>query len=134
MSMKEGRGVYTAPTGSSNSVLEGTKCFLNGNVVFAYSRLGELESENVRAFKDDKGLVPIPKWDVSAQADYHTPVHDQAELGCILSTAKAFSAAIRQTVNCVKLGVVDIIAESAARLDAEKAAAKEETRTEEGNH
>ena len=50
------------------------------------------------------------------------------------SDAKAFSAAIRQTVNCVKLGVVDIIAESAARLDAEKAAAKEETRTEEGNH
>ena len=92
-SMQEGRGVYTAPDGSSNSVLEGTKCFLNNNVVFAYSRLGELESENVRAFKADKGLVPIPKWDLSAQEEYHTPVHDQAELGCILNTAQAFSAA-----------------------------------------
>ena len=94
MDMKEARGVYEAPSVTgSNSVLEGTKCFLNGNVVFAYSRLGELESENVRNFNVSKGLVPIPKWDVSAQEDYHTPVHDQAELGCILNTAQAFSAA-----------------------------------------
>ena len=45
------------------------------------------------------------------------------------SDAKAFSSAIRQTINCVKAGVVDIIAEDAAKyaeekLEAEKTAAE----------
>ena len=93
VSMQDALGVYLAPSGSSNSVLEGTKCFLNGNVLFAYSRLGELESENVRSFTASKGLVPIPKWNDNEQDEYHTPVHDQAELGCILNTAQSFSAA-----------------------------------------
>lgn len=48
-----------------------------------------------------KGLVPIPKWDQDEQDDYHTVVHNQAELGCILNTAKAFSAssALMQYLN-----------------------------------
>jgi hypothetical protein len=43
--MLESRGVCMAPTGSTNSVLECTKYFLDGNVLFAYSRLGELEAD-----------------------------------------------------------------------------------------
>ena len=91
--MLESRGVCMAPTGSTNSVLECTKYFLDGNVLFAYSRLGELEAEDVRNFNASKGLVPLPKWNQNEQLEYHTPVHDQAEIGCILNTAKAFSAA-----------------------------------------
>ena len=93
VTMLNSRGVCMAPTGSSNSVLECTKYFLNGNVLFAYSRLGELEAEGVRNFTASKGLVPTPKWNQNEQMEYHTAVHDQAELGCILNTAKAFSAA-----------------------------------------
>jgi hypothetical protein len=91
--MTDSRGVCLAPTGTTNSVMECTKYFLDGNVLFAYSRLGELEAEGVRNFNASKGLVPIPKWNQNEQMDYHTPVHDQAELGCILNTAKSFSAA-----------------------------------------
>ena len=91
--MQDSRGVCLAPAGTTNSVMECTKYFLDGNVLFAYSRLGELEAEGVRNFNASKGLVPIPKWNQNEQMDYHTPVHDQAELGCILNTAKAFSAA-----------------------------------------
>lgn len=40
------------------------------------------------------------------------------------SDAKAFSSAIRQAVNCLKTGVVDIIAEEAAKLAEEKKAAE----------
>lgn len=42
------------------------------------------------------------------------------------SDAKAFSNAIRQAVNCLKTGVVDIIAEEAAKLAEEKKSAVEE--------
>lgn len=40
-----------------------------------------------------KGLIPTPKWDTYEQEEYHTIVHDQTEIGCILNTANAFSAA-----------------------------------------
>ena len=86
-------GVYLAPAGSTNSVFEGSTCFLNGNVLFVYSYLGELESEMFRGSCASKGLVPIPKWNLTVQEEYHTPIHDRAELGCILNTANAFSAA-----------------------------------------
>lgn len=67
--------------------------FLWGNVMFCFSPIGEMESELLRNFSAEKGLVPLPKWNASSQDEYFTPVHDQAELGCILKTAKAFSAA-----------------------------------------
>ena len=58
VAMSESRGVCYAPSGGGlNSVFETTKCFLNGNVLFAYSHLGELEAEVVRGFTASKGLV-----------------------------------------------------------------------------
>ena len=93
VSMAESYGVYNSHTPETNGVLESTEIFLNGNVLFAYSRLGEFEAESIRNFTASKGIVPIPKWNENEQDAYHTPVHDQAELGCILNTAKAFSAA-----------------------------------------
>lgn len=86
--MTETLGVYW-----ENPVLSSTQYFLNGNVLFAISRLGEMESEAMRSFDGSKGLVPVPKWDWELEEDYHTCIHDQAELGCILNTAKAYSAA-----------------------------------------
>jgi hypothetical protein len=86
--MAERTGVYY-----DGVVLESTKRFLNGNFLFAYSRLGEMESSALRDFSMAKSLVPTPKWDYDVQDDYHTAVHDQAEIGCILNTAQAYSAA-----------------------------------------
>lgn len=86
--MQTTRGVYW-----EENVLSSTKCFLNGNVLFAISRLGEMEAEGMRSFTYAKGLTPVPKWLESEQDEYHTCVHDQAELGAILKTAKAYSAA-----------------------------------------
>ena len=64
-----------------------------GNVMFCFSCIGEMESAELRNFSAERGLVPLPKWNANEQDEYFTPVHDQAELGCILKTAKAFTAA-----------------------------------------
>ena len=87
-SMAEAVGVYW-----EQEVKTSTDCFLQGNFLFAMSRLGEMESPELRDFSASKGLVPVPKWEQDSQEDYHTVVHDQAEIGCILNTAKAYSAA-----------------------------------------
>ena len=52
-----------------------------------------MESEAVRKFSASKGLVPFPKWSLNEQDEYHTVIHNQVELGAILNTAKAYSAA-----------------------------------------
>lgn len=69
-----------------------TNHFAEGNVLFATQRLGEMESDVLRSFGATKGLVPFHKWNASEQDDYHTVVHNQAELACILNSASAFSA------------------------------------------
>ena len=74
-------------------VVDSTNRFLQGNFLFAYSRLGEMESQGLRDFIAAKSLVPMPKWDIDEQDEYHTVVHDQVEVGCILNTAQAYSAA-----------------------------------------
>lgn len=90
--MKNTVGVLKPDEASGNSVLASTQVFMDDGVLFAFSRLGELEAEEIRNIEFSKGLVPIPMWDTK-QGDYHTPVHDQAELGCILLSARNFSAA-----------------------------------------
>ena len=86
--MLDSQGVYY-----DTLVVDSTNRFLQGNFLFAYSRLGEMESEGLRNFSANKSLVPMPKWDIDEQEEYHTVVHDQVEVGCILNTAKAYSAA-----------------------------------------
>ena len=100
MSLMEGKGVYQNPT-TIQGIKEVTHHFVEGNVLFAMQRLGEMESTALRDFSSAKGLTPIPKWNQNFQDDYHTVVHNQAELGCILNTAKAFSAssALMQYLN-----------------------------------
>ncbi len=75
------------------ATLSSTECFLQGNFLFAISRLGEMESDAFRSFEGSKSLVPVPKWEASKQDQYYTVVHDQVEVGAILNTARAFSAA-----------------------------------------
>lgn len=89
---------YVALTKQPGALYDGlaitsTLHFLHGNVLFAFSRLGEMEARDMRDFAAAKGLVPVPKWDDDYQEEYHTVVSDQVEVGCILKTAKAFSAA-----------------------------------------
>ena len=55
--------------------------------------MGEMESEQVRDSQVNKGVLPIPKFDQTLQPEYHTLVHDQAEIACILNNARHFSAA-----------------------------------------
>lgn len=83
--------IVTAST--VQGVKESTEIFLEGRTLFAASRLGEMEATAVRNFDASKGLVPFPKWNQNEQDRYHTVVHNQVELGAILNTAKAFSAA-----------------------------------------
>ena len=89
----ETKGVYIEPTASVEAVLASTEHFLEGNVLFAVSRLGEMESPKLRDLAWEKGLVPMPKWEDNEQEDYHTTIHNQVELGAILSTTNAYSAA-----------------------------------------
>ncbi len=95
----EGDGATNAKTDTGEGilfeqlVLSSTEYFFNGNVLFAASVLGELESTTMRDVTFAKGLVPFPKWDEQRQEAYHTMVHNQGELGAILKNATSFGKA-----------------------------------------
>ena len=76
-----------------SDVLSATTLFLEGNVLFTLSKMGEMESEQVRNSEVQKGLLPVPLYDSAKQEDYITLVHDQADIGCILNNVRRFSAA-----------------------------------------
>ncbi len=91
-----GAGIYF-----EHEVLSSTDYFFDGNVLFAASVLGELESAVMRDINFNKGLVPFPKWSEQRQDSYHTMVHDQTELGVILTNATSFgkASAFMQAIN-----------------------------------
>ena len=84
--------------------------FLDGTYLFAVSKLGEMESEQFRDSQVNKGVLPIPKFDLTIQKDYHTLIHNQAEMACILTNARQFDAirrayeAIVSSMKALKLG------------------------------
>ena len=80
--------LYTA-----NDVQASTTLFLDGTYLFALSMMGEMESEQVRNSAVNKGVLPIPKFDLTIQDDYHTLIHNQAEMACIPVNARRFCAA-----------------------------------------
>ena len=82
-------GVYC----EDESVIASIEAFATGNVLFLSSRMGEMESSVLRNVDFAKGIVPIPKWSALEQDAYHTTVHDQAEIGAILKSARTYSAA-----------------------------------------
>jgi hypothetical protein len=82
------QGLYHCAT-----VQEATTLFLDGTYLFALSMMGEMESEQVRDSAVNKGVLPLPKFDQRMQPEYHTLVHDQAEVACILNNARHFTAA-----------------------------------------
>ena len=92
ISLAQSTGALTTES-SVQGVKEATMIFLEGRTLFTASRLGEMESSALRDFGANKGLVPFPKWSNNEQDDYHTVIHNQVELGAILNSAKAFSAA-----------------------------------------
>ena len=98
-SIMEGKGNQTTDTTTGrgilfeNKVITSTEYFFNGNVLFAMSVLGELESTAMRGVEFAKGLVPVPKWNEQEQEDYHTMVHDQTEIAVIFSNAPSFTKA-----------------------------------------
>lgn len=85
---KTGDGIYY-----EFDVLSSTDHFMGGNFLFAHSVMGELESDEMRDVSFEKGLVPLPKYSQERQEDYHTMVHDQAEVTAILVTVQNFSCA-----------------------------------------
>ena len=74
-------------------VLEATLLFLDNTSLFALSVMGEMESETVRSAPFRKGLTPLPKFDRDYQEQYHTAVHNQAEVASLLNTTDHFTAA-----------------------------------------
>ena len=86
--MTETKGVYY-----EEDVKSSTTCFLQGNFLFAMGRIGDMESGAMRDFMPSRGIVPVPKWNANEQEDYRTVVDERAEVGCILNTAGAYSAA-----------------------------------------
>ena len=87
---------YSGYTGDGIVHESGLNCitiFMQENVLFAPSMMGELESDGLRNVNFDKGLVPIPKYDAKRQSDYHTMVEMYAELSAILVNAPSFTRA-----------------------------------------
>ena len=76
-----------------NNVLDSTTYFMKGNILFAFSVLGEMESTQMRELGFSKGVVPFPKYDYTLQEDYNTVCHDQSEVGAILASTACFDAA-----------------------------------------
>ena len=115
---------YTALTKTHGVCFEQTTkdtaaFFENGNLLFAAVRLGEAEGLRASAIAPLIGVLPMPKWLASAQGEYHTPIDDRAELGCILDTARAFSAAsaLLQFLNEESANTVRLYYSSALGLD-----------------
>jgi hypothetical protein len=75
------------------AVQAATTLFLDDTYLFALSMMGEMESETVRDSQVNKGVLPLPKFDMTLQTDYYTLVHDQVDIACILNNARHFSAA-----------------------------------------
>ena len=73
--------------------------FISGTALFI-STAEIAQFENFRSMEDDIGLVPYPLLDES-QKDYHTVVHDTAEVGAIPLTAANYdmSSAVVQALN-----------------------------------
>ena len=108
-----GAGVYY-----EYNVLTSTQYFMNGNVLFAMSVLGEMESEEMRALTFKKGVVPFPKVDTETQEVYHTTVHDQAEIGAILNTTSNYTmvSAYLQYINEESANVLTEYYENSLKL------------------
>jgi hypothetical protein len=76
------------------NVLGSTELFLQKTSVLAMSVLGEMESEQVRSVEGlTKGVMPYPKYSMTEQEQYHTLVHDQAEIAAIMNTTSKFTEA-----------------------------------------
>ena len=73
--------------------LDCIETFMRGRALFAPGMLGELESDDFRSAPFDKGLVVMPKYDVSRQEKYHTMISGRAELSAILVNAPSFAKA-----------------------------------------
>lgn len=99
-------GVYYNLT----SIVEVTSAFMKGNVLFATAQLGEMESEELRNVDFKKGVLPIPKFDLTLQESYHTEVHDQAEVGAILNSSRHFTAATA-FLQCINEQSADVLNE-----------------------
>ena len=74
--------------------LDATELFLQKTSLFVSAVLGEMESEQVRGVEGlTKGVLPAPKYIADQQEEYHTVVHDQAEIAAILNTTSKFTEA-----------------------------------------
>ena len=98
-------GLLVAP-----GTLDSVTYFLQGNVLFTMAVMGELESEEMRNADFTKGLVPYPIFDPDYQDDYHSLVHDQAEIGAILATTYNYTMASAY-MQCINEKSADVLQE-----------------------
>ncbi|MBP3437686.1 MAG: hypothetical protein J6K61_07285 [Clostridia bacterium] len=93
-------GVYNTGRTGLNGVKEATDLFISGKSVLSTIILGEMESTAMRNLSFARGVLPFPKYS-SSQTDFHTLVHDQAEIGAIPTNAKSptMASAYMQAMN-----------------------------------
>lgn len=92
-----------------SSAKETAKLFGLRKYLFALSTLGDMETSAFTSLPFERAFLPLPKWDETLQTTYHTAVDESAELGCILKTTKAYSAAtaLMQYLNEESVAVAD---------------------------
>ncbi|MCQ2385110.1 MAG: hypothetical protein MJ078_00305 [Clostridia bacterium] len=76
-----------------NDVLPTVTMFMDQKSIFTMAKLGEMESVQLRGTDFNRGLVVYPKADANSDGPFHTMVHDQAEIGAILSSSRRFTMA-----------------------------------------
>ena len=76
----------------AEGVLESTTEFFSGNIIMTMSKLGEMESQDMRETDFKRGILPFPRYDRNSP-NFVTVVHDQAEISVILSTTNNFTMA-----------------------------------------
>lgn len=106
-------GVFVA-----SEVVQSATMFMNGKTVMAMSKLGEMESEQMRATKFKRGVLPFPRYDNLSGSKMITPVHDQAEIDTILQTATSFAvaSAFLQYVNELSSEILDFYYEEVLKF------------------
>lgn len=106
-------GVLSLP----NSVIESTTMFMDGKMVMSMAELGEMESEDMRATKFQRGILPFPRYSRNVE-NITTVVHDQAEVTAILNNAKSFNmaSAFMQYVNEESVEILDVYYEEVLKF------------------
>ena len=115
--MYNAKGVLPFRDVELTSTLDSTIHFMDGKTIMATANLGEMESQQMRAVKFKRGILPYPRYSRDIE-NITTVVHDQAEVSVILNNAKNFSmaSAYLQYVNEESIEILDFYYEEVLKF------------------